>query len=353
MSLSPRRLDRVNLRLPRLRDVDRLFRRRRLERRLERFLPPGSGLVQIVLADMSSHGGNQYRFLVRKEGRSLVLGADWKPILRDEAFFRIYSLRAGVHLELLARSASTVTEALVEISDGSASADGLVSFCSFHPKAILVPDSDFHASGGYSSFRNSAEGPIPWEERDSTLVWRGSSTGKGEITTESMDGADARLIQRTRACLLGRGIAGADIKLVNLVQSPDPPTDRARLEAAGILGDPIDGFSWRGRKYALDVDGNSNSWSGLFTRLLLGCCVLKVASARGFRQWYYHALRPFEHYVPVAADLSDFAEQIEWCRSHQRECAAIAAAGREFARERTLEREMAEAVDRLEYGGNQ
>ena len=49
----------------------------------------------------------------------------------------------------------------------------------------------------------------------------------------------------------------------------------------------------------------SNSWSGLFTKLLTGSTVLKVESPMGFRQWYYDRLKPFEHYVPVRPDLAE------------------------------------------------
>jgi hypothetical protein len=107
-------------------------------------------------------------------------------------------------------------------------------------------------------------------------------------------------------------------------------------------------MSWGRRRYAIDVDGNTNAWSNLFTRLLLGCCVLKVGSPRGFRQWYYGDLRPFEHFVPVAADLSDLKEKVDWCRSHEPECREIAAAGERLARARTFEVEMDRAVERLD-----
>ena len=40
---------------------------------------------------------------------------------------------------------------------------------------------------------------------------------------------------------------------------------------------------------------------------------------------------PWQHLVPVRADLSDLGEQLEWCRKHRQDCAAIAAAGRTLA----------------------
>lgn len=64
-----------------------------------------------------------------------------------------------------------------------------------------------------------------------------------------------------------------------------------------------------GRRFALDVDGNTNAWANLFQRLLLGCCVIKVASPFGYRQWYYDDLVPWVHYVPVRADMADLVDR--------------------------------------------
>ncbi len=84
-----------------------------------------------------------------------------------------------------------------------------------------------------------------------------------------------------------------------------------------------------------------------FCRLLLGCCVLKIGSERGFRQWYYDDLVPWRHYVPVAADVSDLSEKIDWCRSHPDACETIADEGRTLALSMTFEREMARGVDAI------
>ncbi len=83
-------------------------------------------------------------------------------------------------------------------------------------------------------------------------------------------------------------------------------------------------------------------------RLLLGCCILKIQSQHGFRQWYYDRLKPWRHYVPVREDMSDLIEKIDWCRYHDADCAEIASAGQALARAMTVEGEISEAVRRLE-----
>jgi len=40
-------------------------------------------------------------------------------------------------------------------------------------------------------------------------------------------------------------------------------------------------------------------------------------------QWFYDELVPWEHYVPVAHDLSDLFEKIDWLREHDDEARKI------------------------------
>lgn len=337
----------MKLRLPRLSDVDRLFRRQRLERTLTRALPrlPESPIRVRVTGGLDDN--LVHRFRLRKEKRCILMEFDHRHILWDHRMFQVYRLRAGLLTDLFARTAPGVLEANAEISDGSSSGDGWISFSSQHQGSILIPDCDFCHSLGYASMRRIALGPGPaWQDRAAGFCWRGSSTGLGLISTPGMERSDPSLIQRTRLCLQTRGIPDVDFQLSWVVQSQDAE-DHNRLARAGILGEPIDPVRWRARKFALDIDGNSNAWSNLFTRLLLGCCVIKVGSPRGFRQWYYDQLVPFENFVPVRADLGDLRERLEWCRTHDPECRAIAAAGQALALRLTLESERAAAVERI------
>lgn len=335
--------------MPRLHDVDRLFRRRRLQRALTLHLPLGSTPFRTVsIVRRLDAGAHEHRFILRKEGHRLLLGFDHWPVLSEDRLYHVFTTRPGILVNTFARTAPEVEHGLAEISDGAQSGSGIISFCSAISGAILVPDCDFYFSGGYAAIRSmaAASGPA-WEERDATIVWRGGTTGKGVIATDDLGLDDIRLIQRTRLCLALQGTPEVDAKLSHVVQSAEPERDRARLVAAGIFGERVEASTWRGRKFAIDIDGNSNAWSNLFTRLLLGCCVIKVGSQRGYRQWYYDDLRPFEHFVPVAADLSDLLEKIDWCRAHDRECSAIASTGQQFALGRTLETELSAAVERL------
>jgi len=78
----------------------------------------------------------------------------------------------------------------------------------------------------------------------------------------------------------------------------------------------------------------------------MGCCGRKAASPFGFSQWFSHRLEPGRHFVPVAADMSDLVEKIDWERSNPSEARAIAKDGQAPARTITFdaEAEVAAAV---------
>ncbi len=84
-------------------------------------------------------------------------------------------------------------------------------------------------------------------------------------------------------------------------------------------------------RYIVYVEGHVPGASSRYTCLLRsGSVILKVAAStdKSFDMWYMPLLVPWVDHVPVAADLSDLAERIQWCRQHDLECRAIVAAAR-------------------------
>jgi hypothetical protein len=73
--------------------------------------------------------------------------------------------------------------------------------------------------------------------------------------------------------------------------------------------------------------------------------VLKVDSQHGYRQWYYSQLVPWVHYIPIAADMSDLIEKVQWVTSHDDEACRIGQAGRGLALRMTLGSEARRMVD--------
>ncbi len=234
----------------------------------------------------------------------------------------------------------------VNASDGEAVSNARFAASVRFPQHVGLPDPHFFQNNGFAAELERGQTAPRWEERSNDIVWRGGMNGCGWASLSPEDINNPAVLQRIRMVLQLREMAGLDVKFVDLHPTADDYgtlADRQKL-----LGQPIAAQSWLGRKFAIDIDGYTNTWSNLLVRMLYGCCVLKIESQFGFRQWYYDELKPFEHYVPVAADMSDFREKIDWVRSHQTEAKAIAERGQALARRLTFATQARRAANLIE-----
>jgi hypothetical protein len=322
------------------------YRKARLSHHLTRYCRNDLAVPDAAVT-VAARPGDPGDHLVVLSQHRLQLRATCSDQLIRQKPNEIYARLTSV-LAVIVRVPIEPFRVIADISDGECSGPGLVSFCSRDPRAILIPDHMFVWSQGYAELRRQAQASrIPWRARSDLVVWRGQTTGQGQIATDNLSTGDTGLLPRVRLCLLLKKIPGTDAKISGIAQSFDPEPDRKRLAQAGILGEFIPPAEWLGFKFAIDIDGNSNAWSNLFTRLLMGCCVLKVASPRNYRQWYYDDLKPWTHFVPVKADLSDLTDQIAWCHQNLDACERIAADGQAFAMAHRYDQEIVAAVGRL------
>lgn len=258
--------------------------------------------------------------------------------------------RLGAILDLVADEAVGDGAWTADLGDWVRFPGQVIGFCSNREESLLVPDRGFHASRGYARERRRAARAPAFADRDPRIVWRGSPTGQGRAFSEPFTVENHDVIQRVRVCLALRDLPQAargdiDVKIAVRRQATTAAAEAYRR--TGIAGGYVPQPSWCQRRYALDIDGHANAFSNLFTRLVYGCCVIKVASPLGFRQWYYDRLIPWQHFVPVAADLSDLVDVLAWCQAHPRDCQAIAAAGQRVALAMTPATERAAAIHLL------
>lgn len=201
----------------------------------------------------------------------------------------------------------------------------------------LIPDLYYFMGSGYEGFE---PGGGRWEDRRPSLVWRGAGTGAFSQTLETLDD-----LPRYRMCKVASQLgARADVGLTQAAQALTPEDDERiveRLASEGLLKPFVPMTEMARHRYILDIDGNSNSWN-FMQKLRLGCCVLRVESV--WRQWFSDRLVAWEHYVPVATDLSDLIERAEWCFANPAECSAIAARGTKFAVDMRFADEMKQAA---------
>ncbi len=197
------------------------------------------------------------------------------------------------------------------------------------PELGTIPDPYCLGSRGYLLFRRELQAapPPPWRHRRSLVIWRGATTGSHAITPRRLEAN-----RRFQLCAHSqRRPKQLDARFTSVVQCRDAEARqavRAELERLGLLAPPLQPLQMAQCRWIVDIDGNVNSW-GLLWKLLSGSCVLRVMSDRA--QWYHHRLIPFRHLVPIAPDLADLEQQLDWCFANPAACEAIAAAGQQLA----------------------
>lgn len=267
--------------------------------------------------------------------------------LYNEEFFRIehgHRRYAAAHLHWFSQTDPSVKHISCDLSDGNWPGFARFTFSTCFEGKVLLPDYHFFRDKGYAEAEKIAKQAPAWDDRQDTLFWRGHNNNLGLFSVDPSHYDKPWIMQRMRVALRARGLPGVDVRFV------EGPSQRqtTQCEAAGLMGPYREWSEWAGDKYALDMDGFTNSWSNLMQRLKLGCCVLKVESQHGYRQWYYDRLIPFETHVPIKADLSDLEEKIDWVRSHPAQAREIAANGQALANTLTFDSETAAAAQIIE-----
>lgn len=170
--------------------------------------------------------------------------------------------------------------------------------------------------------------PTPWNERKDTAVFRGGSTGCG-VTVDTNIRLKLAYLSHTQPKnenLLDAGITNWNLR-------PRKLRTEKYLQTIDIKKMP---FKLVNRltpqeqtqyKYLINVDGHVSAFR-LSLELGMGSCILLADSK--YKMWYRKMLKPYVHYVPIKADLSNLYEQIRWCREHDDECRQIAIESKQF-----------------------
>ncbi len=81
-------------------------------------------------------------------------------------------------------------------------------------------------------------------------------------------------------------------------------------------------------KYLLSIDGNSCTGTRLPWIMYSNSVLVKQESST--MEWFYPALKPYVHYVPVDERLSDIFSKLKWMQSHDKEVQEIVKNARNF-----------------------
>lgn len=175
---------------------------------------------------------------------------------------------------------------------------------------VLIPDPE--ALKGYSKLTKKiivASKKSPWRKKKNVAFWRGATTGG------RYDASDWQQIPRAKLVLLSLQYPEfIDAKFHIFLQGAE--SNPAMLAIPALKGPSIRSRDSLDYKYLIDIDGNTCGWSRLYWTLLSNCVVLKQMTDS--IEWYYGKLKPYTHFVPVNADLSDLLQKIDWAKQNDR-----------------------------------
>jgi len=158
--------------------------------------------------------------------------------------------------------------------------------------------------------------PVPWEEKKNMAVFRGTSTGVG---TTSANNARMKLVKMCEKfpSLFNVGFTRINYRPRKQYKNPYLQTVEERFKCL----EPLSLQQQIEYKFIIDVEGHSSAFR-LSSELVSGSCVLLVDSP--WKLWLHSFLVPYEHFVPVKADLSNLITQMRWCLDNDDRCRSIA-----------------------------
>jgi hypothetical protein len=184
-----------------------------------------------------------------------------------------------------------------------------------HNKVILMPD--FEALQGYRILFSKLDHAIkqhPWRTKTAQIFWRGATTGSNHKAETYANFPRAQFLRHAR-----------NLDIVNACFTIYTPnlrgTRRQQLHEefpACVNVSRTDSLKF---KYLIDIDGNANSYSRTAWILYSNSLLFKHQS--NLMQWYYPALKPYVHYLPVAADFSNLQQQYNWAQEHPQQVQII------------------------------
>lgn len=195
-------------------------------------------------------------------------------------------------------------------------------------KLIMVPD--FEAlQGKYQVLKNQdiTKYFIEWNSKKPQLIWRGSTAQHDlDESTICINEKNMHLYSRVLLCEMSKEYPSLlDAKFTVYAQGGETIP-----YLQGFKGTWISFEEQLKYKYHIFIDGNASPYSASGWKFFTNSLIFKPDSS--WIQWYYNALEPYVHYVPIKKDLADLVEKILWAQEHDKTARTIAGNARRFAK---------------------
>lgn len=169
---------------------------------------------------------------------------------------------------------------------------------------------------------------VRWEDKKEVALWRGQLTDVGIPGDYCPNLHECPRFKIAKLAVEHPNLINAGI---NEAHSPQTIT---LLSQAGVIRGSAGKKEHLLCKYLPVLDGHMCTYPGFQWRLLSNSVVFKQESDQ--IQWFYGAVKPYEHYVPVKNDMSDLVDQISWAQAHDERVRAISENAQAFARQNLM-----------------
>jgi hypothetical protein len=157
-----------------------------------------------------------------------------------------------------------------------------------------------------------------WESKSNTVFYRGMDLGIVDLPT---------WLIHPRPKLVSLSCQHPDLidaKFTNLYS--------AHLQYAsehGFMGNYVSMRDHPKHKYLISVDAVCAA-TPRFPLLLHSNSVVFKDTVKA-HLWFFKAIKPYEHFIPIKEDLSDLLTQLDWAKNHDDECKKISENARQLA----------------------
>lgn len=153
----------------------------------------------------------------------------------------------------------------------------------------------------------------PWNEKADQAFWRGVNSGflPGSLAFMNVD----NFLKYPRCQLVTLSLNHPDHVDAGFNSLPHTSQElNALLVSLGYCREFVSIEDALRFKYQIWVDGYTCPFERAYWELFSNSLIFKHDSRD--MQWYHAQLRPYVHFVPVAADFSDLLQKIDWAKRH-------------------------------------
>ncbi len=190
---------------------------------------------------------------------------------------------------------------------------------------VLIPDQFSLGLEWVRDIRETREANrgVVWQQKKATAAWRGCLTDIGQPNGKEVTHFSScpRFVISIHSleypALIDAGISWVEPNMMSILQKE------------GVMKGALSKAQHLSYKYLPVLDGHMCTYPGYQWRLLSNSVCFKQESDQ--IQWFYSAIKPYVHYVPIQNDMSDLVEKIHWAQKHDEEMIQISKRAQEFA----------------------